>query len=297
MAAYVGLCKSRPNQRLTVMKYSLLVWLVVTAGCQAHEGASRPVRARHAMMAKAAVPQLVADAAPPTAFGDDSGSSTSMIIRTGDASIEVDSVDHAIALVRELARAAGGYIGNSSITHGEDNVRSATLGVQVPEERFDRVLGGLAPIGRVESVSVNAQDVGEEYVDYEGRLANARRMEERLIALLATRTGKLKDVLDVEQELARARGDIEHYEGHLRYLQAHAAMSTLAITVHEHAPVLAEAPGQHPIREAAHQAWRNFVGLVAFGVASLGIVLPLGALGLGGWLGIALLRRVGGGCT
>ncbi len=215
-----------------------------------------------------------------------------MIIRTGDASIEVDSVDRAVAQVRDLARSAGGSIGNSSLSRGEDNVRSATLAVQVPEERFDQVLGGLAPIGRVESVSITTQDVGEEYVDYQGRLANARRMEERLIALLATRTGKLKDVLDVERELARVRGDIEHYEGHLRYLEAHSAMSTLAITVHEHSPVLAEAPGQHPIRDAAHQAWRNFVGLIAFGVASLGIVLPLGALGLGGWVGARrLLRR------
>jgi hypothetical protein len=231
----------------------------------------------------------------------DSGSATSMIIRTGEASIEVDSVDRAVAEVRDLARAAGGYIGNTSLARGEDNARSATLAIRVPEERFEQVLGGLAPIGRVESVTVNAQDVGEEYVDFEGRLANARRMEERLIALLATRTGKLKDVLDVEQELARVRGDIEHYEGHLRYLKAHAAVSTLAVTVHEHAPVLAEAPGQHPIREAAHQAWRNFVGLVAAGIASLGILLPLAVLAAGAWFIyqrlIRPLRTTSGGGT
>lgn len=266
----------------------IAVLVVVGTGCQQN--------ARKAM-AQPAAAKLVADAAPPIESVGDSGSSTSMIIRTGEASIEVDSVDRAIAQVRDLARSAGGYIGNSSVSHGEDNVRAATMAVQVPEERFDRVLGGLASIGRVESASVNAQDVGEEYVDYEGRLANAHRTEAQLITLLATRTGKLKDVLDVEQELARVRGDIEHYEGHVRYLKAHSAMSSLAITVHEHAPVLAEAPGEHPIREAAHQAWRNFVGLVAFGVASLGIVLPLVALGLGGWLGLTLLRRAGGGCT
>lgn len=264
---------------------SVMVALVFAVGCRQNAVA-------HAARARDKVAMAAAYAPAPFIQAQEAKTVSVMVIRTGDASIEVDSVERAVAQVRDLARSAGGAIGNSSLSRGEDNVRSATLAVQVPEERFDQVLGGLAPIGRVESVSIATQDVGEEYVDYEGRLANARRMEERLIALLATRTGKLKDVLDVERELARVRGDIEHYEGHLRYLKAHAAVSTLAITVHEHSPVLAEAPGQHPIREAAHQAWRNFVGLIAFGVASLGIVLPLGVLGLGGWVAARrLLRR------
>src|SRR5205823_10851551 len=77
------------------------------------------------------------------------------------------------------------------------------------------------PIGKLESVNVSAEDVGEEYVDVAARMANARRLESRLIDLLAARTGKLKDVLDVEQELARVREEIERYEGRLRYLKAH----------------------------------------------------------------------------
>jgi len=83
----------------------------------------------------------------------------------------------------------------------------------VPAGRFDEVVAGLRPMGRLESVNVNAQDVGEEYVDVTARIDNARRLEQRLIGLLATRTGKLKDVLDVEQTLARVREEIERYEG------------------------------------------------------------------------------------
>jgi hypothetical protein len=223
---------------------------------------------------------------------DSDGSAAPMIIRTGQVSIEVDSIDRAVAQVRTLAKSFGGYIGSSSIQRGTENARTATLAIEVPEERLDGVLGQLNPIGRVETVNMTARDVGEEYVDYEARVANSRREEQQLAVLLATRTGKLKDVIDLEQELARVRGEIEHAEGHMRYLKAHATMSTLDVTVHEHVTVLAEAPGAHPIRDAAGQAWHNFVGFVAAGIASLGVLLPLAALAVGAWL-IArrLLRR------
>jgi hypothetical protein len=116
-------------------------------------------------------------------------------------------------------------------------------------------------------------------------VTNAKRLEERLINLLANRTGKLDEVLRVERELARVREEIERYEGRLRYLSSRAAMSTLSVTVHEPAPILGNEPGENPIGAAVRRAWDNFVGLLAALIASLGILIPLGLLGVGGWIG------------
>jgi len=80
------------------------------------------------------------------------------------------------------------------------------------------------------------------------------------------------------------REEIERYEGRLRFLKTRAAMSTLTIAVHEHAPIIVPVAGDGPILVAFRQAWRNFVGLVAAFVASLGVLIPLGALALVGWL-------------
>ena len=135
-----------------------------------------------------------------------------MIIRTGYAGVEVDSLDAAIARVRQLAQRVGGFVANTEVQGGKDQLRSASLEVKIPSDRFDEALAGLAPIGKVESVNVNAQDVGEEFVDVAARVENAHRLEARLIALLANRTGKLQDVLSVERELARVREEIERYE-------------------------------------------------------------------------------------
>ena len=199
---------------------------------------------------------------------------SNMIIRTATASIEVDSLEPAVALVEELAERAGGYVGGSGIETGRNQLRKAYIEVKVPAARFNEVIGGLKPLGKLESVNVAAQDVGEEFVDVTARMDNGRRLEQRLIGLLATRTGKLKDVLDVEQSLAQVREEIERYEGRIRYMQAHVAMSTLNVTLHEPMPIVGTA-GTSLMGEAFAQAWRNFVTLLAVTVQSLGIILPL----------------------
>lgn len=207
----------------------------------------------------------------------------SMLIRTGSASIEVEKLDPAIIRVRQLAAQLGGYVANSSISGGRDQIRSATLELKIPAGRYDQAIGGLGAIGRLESVNTNVEDVGEEFVDVTARVTNAKRLEERLVSLLATRTGKLEDVLAVERELARVREEIERYEGRLRYLRTRAAVSTLSVTVHEPAPLLGERPGENPILSAIRQAWRNFVMFVAWLIASLGVVIPAVAIGVLGW--------------
>jgi hypothetical protein len=199
-----------------------------------------------------------------------------MVIRTGHATVEVQSLDPALARIRQLAQQLGGYVGNTVMQGGKDQPKTATLELKVPAEHFDRAVAGLSPVGKVESVNVNAQDVGEEYVDITARATNARRLEMRLLELLTARTAKLSDMLSVERELARVREEIERYEGRLRWLKSRSAVSTLSIAVHEPMPLLGEQPS--PIAEAFRRAWYNFVNLIAAFIASLGTLIPLGVI-------------------
>ena len=203
---------------------------------------------------------------------------TSMLIRRGDVMIRVDSIEPAMAALRRLATSLGGSVGNVSITAGDYEVRSATLELRIPSARFDDAMGGLSPVGQVQQSSVTAEDVGEEFTDMSARVRNAQRLETRLVDLLATRTGKLEDVLAVERELARVREEIERYEGRLRFLGARVETSTISVTVREKAPIVGETPGRSVIGEAFVQAWRNFVGLVAAAISSLGVLVPVGVV-------------------
>ena len=214
-----------------------------------------------------------------------------MVIRIGQAFIEVDRVDPAILKIRQLAAQVGGYITNSSVSGGRDQIRQATLELKIPAPRYDQAVGSLSTIGKVETVNSTAQDVGEEFVDVSARVNNARRLEDRLINLLSTRTGRLDEVLRVERELARVREEIERYEGRLRYLSSRVATSTLTITVHEPAPILGNNPGENPIARALRRAWKNFIALVAGVIASLGIVIPLALVAVAGWVGYRRWKR------
>ena len=211
-----------------------------------------------------------------------------MIVRTGSAVIQVDSLEPAVARLRLLAQQLGGYVGNTSMETGANQVRSASVEMKIPARRWNELLTGLKPIGKREALTESAQDVGEEFVDVTARVANARRLEERLIALLANRTGKLSDALTVERELARVREEIERYEGRIRYLRSQAAVSTMIVNVHEPLPVLGNQPGSNPIADAFRSAWRNFVGFVAGFISFLGVLVPVVLVGVAIWW---LIRR------
>lgn len=205
-------------------------------------------------------------------------STPGMMIRTGYATLEVSRLDPAIVQVRSLAAKAGGYVTNTSTSGGRDQVRSAMLELRIPAPRYDGAVAALAEIGRVETTQTSAQDVGEEFVDLTARVENLRKLEARLIDLLANRTGRLQDVLSVERELTRVRTEIDQIEGRLRYLKNRVSLSTLTVNLHEPQPLIGNTPGENPIGSAVRQAWRNFVGFFASVIASLGILIPVAGI-------------------
>lgn len=273
-----------PERRLPALLAAGLLLLALACGdAPAPMVGEASVEGKVAADMVAAAPEMglargmATEAPPPQAVprpGMADSAISTMLIRRGDVSVRVDSLEPAMAALRRLAASLGGTVGNVSITAGEFTVRSATLELRIPAPRFDEAMGGLAPIGKVEHSSVTAEDVGEEYVDVRARVANARRLESRLIDLLATRTGKLEDVLAVERELARVREEIERNEGRMRWLGARVATSTIAVTVSEKAPIVGENPGQSVLGQAFVRAWQNFIGLVAWVIASLGVLVP-----------------------
>lgn len=210
-----------------------------------------------------------------------------MVIRNAEVSIRVDSLAPALERARRVAAAVGGLIGNSWEETGDAQRRSSTLELRVPSERLEQAVEGLRHIGTLESVRISASDVGEEYVDTDARMRTARALESRLLQVLATRAGRLDYVLQVENELARVREQIERFEGRMRYLREHAAWSTITATVHEPYTVVGD-PGPGVVRAAFERSWENFVWLLALAIQSLGVVLPLALVSLTGW---KLIRR------
>ncbi len=247
--------------------------------------------AREGVAAEAAASRTDVSLGTPIPSIDPTGA---MLVRHGQASIEVKLVDDAVTRMRQTAAQFGGFVANTALRTGKDEQRSAMLQLRIPSGQFDGAVAALSQLGKVESVNVNAEDVGEEYVDLGARLANARRVEARLAEMLATRTGKLSDVLTGEQELARVRQEAERYEARMRWLERRATLSSLDVSIHEKIPLIDAPSGRGPIVEAFAEAWERMVSLVAWLIAMLGILVPLGALLL---LGALVVRRITRGGT
>lgn len=260
--------------------------------CSGEEDVTIPGMARAESMALGAEVEAISR---PTTFERQSSDPMprDMVIRTGRARLEVDSLEAAVASLQTLAENVDGYTTDVTIRTGRQQRREASVTLRVPAERFDSVVSGLEPLGWVETVSVSSRDVGEEYVDVEARVANDRRLEDRLVTLLAERTGDLEDVLAVERELARVRSSIDRMEGRLRYLRNQVALSTLTVELHEPVSVIGSYRGDNVIGGAFRAAWRNFVRVVAGAIASLGFVVPAAAILALLWWGVKLARRAG----
>jgi anti-sigma factor RsiW len=206
-----------------------------------------------------------------------------MILRTAQLTLVAPNFDKARAEMDQILQRHQGYVGDLTVSSPSDGPRKLTATLRVPSTQMDAALTELKTLGRVESESQNGQDVTAQYVDLEARLTNARNTEQRLTDLLRQRTGKLSDVLEVETELSRVRGEIEQMEAERRLLSKQVEFATLTATVTEEykaqAKVGSDSLGNR-FRNAAidgYQSVVNFVIDVALFLISWGPSLLLWA--------------------
>jgi anti-sigma factor RsiW len=155
-----------------------------------------------------------------------------MIIRTAELSLITREFDHGRAQVEDILKRHHGYVGMLNVTNvGAGRVLTASL--RIPSTQLDAALTELKALGRLVSESKNGQEITAQYVDLQARLSNSRNTEKRLIDLLQNRTGKLSDVLEVENELARVRGEVESMEAERKNLSNQVDFATINLTLTE----------------------------------------------------------------
>lgn len=208
------------------------------------------------------------------------------LIYTGAVTIEVNDVDRALAEVRGVVQGLGGYAGD--LTQTLSGTARAEITLRVPVEKFEPLMTEISALGRPLSREIGTQDVGEEWVDLEARVKTKRQGEQRLIELLK-QTGNVQNLLEVERELARVRGEIEQVEGRQRYLANQVALSTVTVT-------LVTPAGVQPVAGWRYgTVWGNAIN--SFAVVGQGLLtlatyaLVLAPYWLGLWALVVAWRR------
>lgn len=155
------------------------------------------------------------------------------VIRNGTAEFEVDSFDSALMQITKIVHEEGGYVSTTDSDKLPNGKVRGTIVVRVAPERLDLLILKLRALGDLKSQKVNAQDITKEYTDLESGLRAGRAMESRLLEMIKSGKGEIKDLLAAEKELGSWREKIEHLEGEIRYYNNLVSMSTLAITLFE----------------------------------------------------------------
>lgn len=151
------------------------------------------------------------------------------VIRTGQVAVEVETFDDAARRLLAIAEGAGGFVADSSYAD-DGGTRRGTFVLRVPAARFGDVMRQVEGLGTVQRRQISGQDVTEEFVDLEARVRNLERQEARLLSFM-DRATRIPDLLAIENEVARVRGEIERLTGRLRFLANKVELATVQAEV------------------------------------------------------------------
>ncbi len=194
-----------------------------------------------------------------------------MIERTASLSMTVKEMDAVRAALEDIEKRHHGYFAELHTEGQSEAGRTLTASLRVPVGELDATLGELRNIGHVDEEKQGGEEVSQQHVDLYARRQNARNTEKRLTDLLTKRADKLKDVLDVERELASTREEIERMEAQLRNMENQVRYALIDLKLREeYKPVLNLAPPatgtrlRNALVDGYHSAVESALGLVLF---------------------------------
>lgn len=153
----------------------------------------------------------------------------------GNLSLEVQNVSTALQETRGLVIQYGGNITSSD--SGDSFNRYANISALIPRESFYELIEAIKNVAtKVTNENINSNDVTEEFVDTEAKLNVMKQTENRFISLLSE-TANVEEVMSVERELMRLRGEIDSLEGRMKYLSKTTDNSVLNIYMTEKVPI------------------------------------------------------------
>ncbi len=215
----------------------LVVALLGTVSC----GAAKEAEEEYAEGGKATAPEIdweigeeevvVGESSTRDTLGldsDEQWATERMIVRTGSMVVVVENVPVAIDQITWMAGSFDGYVVSSRVwKEGERLV--GTIAIRVLAEHFDDAMRALRDLAvDVTSESASSRDVTEEYVDLSAKLENLEATEKQLLVIME-KAETVEDILDVQRELSRVRGEIEQTKARMQYLEQTSATSLIEV--------------------------------------------------------------------
>jgi hypothetical protein len=198
-----------------------------------------------------------------------------MVVFTARLGLRVDDVDSVVNDIRGLTEDFGGFVAGVSTSREGGGF----ITIRVPQGKFYEVIVVIEGLGEVEERDLRGEDVTEDYVDLGAQLRNLQRQEERFVEILDMCV-KVEEVLKVEAELKRARGEIERITGEMKYLESRVELATITVYLNEEfeekKALFPEVDWGAPVNAGLQALFTVFQGLLAITI----LLGPFAAIGV-----------------
>lgn len=164
------------------------------------------------------------------------------IILNAEVHLRVKDVDEAISQLGTAVRSAGGYVQDSKQQGTRQQGRTVSMVMRVPSGSYNNIIVMLRGMGEVQTQREFAQDVTAEFLDIEARI-KTKEVHLAQLQKLYERGGSIKEMMELEQEIARVTADLESIKGRYKVLSNQVEFSTITASLYEPG---APAPIQEP---------------------------------------------------
>src|ERR1700733_3215093 len=197
--------------------------------------------------------------------------SAPMIARTVSLSIVVKDFAASRSALDSILARHHGYSAQLSVSTPENAPRSLQASLRIPAPELSLASAELKTLGRIENESQSGEEVTQQHADLVARLKTSRETEQRFRTILEQRTGNAVEVLQVEEGIARVRGDIERMEAEQKALEHRVDFATIELQLTEEYKAQQNLPAASVstrIRNAFVAGYRNasetVLGIVVF---------------------------------
>lgn len=206
------------------------------------------------------------------------------LARTASMTVRTRDVDDAAADARQIAVTAGGYVSSE-----RSDEESAMLTLVVPSEQLDALLDDVESLGKRTERRLTVQDVTDQIVDVDSRVASQRASVERMRQLFE-RAESVADLVTIERELALREAELESLLARQDALRGMIAMAPISLTLFEKHDKNGDRDDGHSFLGGLAAGWGAFTTFLGATAEALGAALPFLALA-GVLAALALLAR------
>ena len=207
---------------------------------------------------------------PPTSLGNEE----KKIQRNANISIEVKNLDESISKLNEIILLLNAEIVSSNKGGMDFGQPYANIRIRVLSGNLDSAINEFKKLStKIISENIYTNDVTEEFIDTEARLKIMKSTEDRFNSLLL-KSETVEEIIQVEKELMRIRGDIESLEGRLNYLSKTTDTSEINLNLNEQIPITGESWKINDSFTSALQNLSSFAKWLADFIINIIVFIP-----------------------